>query len=244
MRVLMHHARHDTTDQQLLDHLRRVGSAGVGEVAELLGVTAPAVRQRLSRLMAEGVIDRVLARQGRGRPSHRYRLTKKGERLAGDNYFDLASILWDEIRQLEDANLRANLMRRIAKRLADEYSQGVRREDLPTRMRELARLMREREVPFEVDESGKLPVINALACPYPDLAEHDRGICTVEQLMIGEIVGADVNLSECRLDGAGCCSFAPVAETAEPSPDVGALSPESANQAASPPAPAVEESNR
>ena len=199
------------TDRDVLDHLRRLRSVSVSQLCELLGVTAPAVRQRLTRLMAEGVIDRVLQRQARGRPSHRYRLTEKGERLAGDNYFDLATVLWDEIRQVDDPQVRAGLLKRLAKRLADSYSTNMGSGDLSSRMRELTRLMAEREVPFEVDESGELPVITALACPYPALAEQDASICAMERMMMSEVLGQTVKLSECRQNGGACCSFEPSA---------------------------------
>ncbi len=198
-----------STDREVLDHLRREQSAGISELCELLGVTAPAVRQRLTRLMAEGLIDRVLERGGRGRPSHKYRLTKKGERFAGDNYYDLAAILWDEIRQVKDAEVRVGLLKRLAKRLADSYASTAQADDLAGRMQELTKVMAEREVPFMVDESGDLPIITALACPYPDLAEKDRSICAMERMMMSEVLGKTVKLSECRLDGGGCCSFEP-----------------------------------
>ena len=59
-------------------------------VAEM-GVTATAVRQRLQRLMAEGLIERQTENKGRGRPNHRYSLTEKGERSAGNNFADMAT---------------------------------------------------------------------------------------------------------------------------------------------------------
>jgi predicted ArsR family transcriptional regulator len=69
--------------------------------------------------------------------------------------------------------------------------------------------MEEKEVSFEVNRSGALPVLSALACPYPELAELDRGVCTMEKLMLSEVLGESVRLSACRLDGASCCTFTP-----------------------------------
>ena len=40
-----------------------------------------------------------------------------------------------------------------------------------------------------------LPVLSALACPYPELAKADRGVCTMEKLMLSEILGENVRLS-------------------------------------------------
>lgn len=214
-------------DALLLDHLRRHDTASVGDLGDLLGVTATAIRQRLNRLMAEGLIERQLRqptgaegekKAGRGRPSYDYRLTNRGLEAVGDNYHDLAEILWEEIRGIEEPSVRVGLIKRVAERLASRYTDQVGGEDLAQRMRELVKLMGEREVPVDVDESGGLPVLTMLACPYPQLAQQDRSICAVEKVMISEVLGQGVRLSECRLDGGGCCSFEPSKADVEAEP--------------------------
>jgi predicted ArsR family transcriptional regulator len=176
-----------------------------------MGVTATAVRQRLQRLMAEGFIERRTERRTRGRPNHRYSLTEKGERAAGNNFADMALVLWDEIKSVPDPDVRRGLLRRIAGRLVERYRGEVSGDTLRDRMTSLARLMGDRDVPFEINSTAELPVLTALACPYPELAKLDRGVCTMEKLMLSEILGENVRLSECRLDGANCCTFTPSA---------------------------------
>ena len=66
----------ESSDICILDLLRKAGPLGVNDLAQATQVTATAVRQRLVRLMAQGLIDRELTRAGRGRPSHRYGLTE------------------------------------------------------------------------------------------------------------------------------------------------------------------------
>jgi len=90
-----------TSDSDLLDLLRVAGPLGVSDMADATEVTATAVRQRLIRLMAKGIIDRDAIRAGRGRPKHLYRLTDKGLRLTGSNFADLALVLWHEINAIE-----------------------------------------------------------------------------------------------------------------------------------------------
>src|SRR5436190_20630478 len=92
----------ETSDKGVLDFLRREGAVTIGALVAEMGVTATAVRQRLQRLMADGLIQRQAERKGRGRPNHRYSLTEKGERAAGANFGDMASVLWDEIKSYED----------------------------------------------------------------------------------------------------------------------------------------------
>jgi predicted ArsR family transcriptional regulator len=201
----------ETSDKTLLDYLRRCGPARISDLVAEMGVTATAVRQRIGRLMADGVIQRHTEHQGRGRPSHRYALTEKGERLTGDNFSDLSIVLWEEIRAVPNPEVRRGLLKRIADRFVAMYRDRVDGDTLDKRMASLAGLMNQREVPFEVNASGELPVLSALACPYPELAKKDRSVCTMEKLMLSEVLGNTVRLSECRLDGAPCCTFTPSA---------------------------------
>jgi DeoR family transcriptional regulator, suf operon transcriptional repressor len=199
----------ETSDKAVLDFLRREGAVTIGALVAEMGVTATAVRQRLHRLMADGLIARQTERKGRGRPNHRYSLTEKGERSAGTNFADMASVLWDEIKSVEDPAIRRGLLKRIAGRLAERYRNEVGGETLGERMTALASAMGEREIPFQVGSSNELPVLTALACPYPELARRDRSVCTMEKMMLSEILDENMRLSECRLDGATCCTFTP-----------------------------------
>jgi predicted ArsR family transcriptional regulator len=200
------------SDTAVLDLLRQHDALTVSEMSELLGVTATAVRQRLTRLLDRGLIQRHAAKEGRGRPSHHYALTSKGRRHTGANFADLAIALWDEVRSIKDPAVRKGLLQRLSSRLVGVYGPRLEGKDLESRMEEVVELFRERQVPFAVDRSNPLlPVLTALACPYPDLAEQDRSVCSLERMMFSELLGENVRLSSCRLDGEKCCSFEPSA---------------------------------
>ena len=202
-------APESVSDRTVVDFLRRQESCTISELTTFAGVTATAIRQRLNRLMDQGLVERKAEAVGRGRPTHRYTLTAAGTRLGGDNYEDLASVLWSEIRAVEDPDVRHGLLRRIVSRLADTYRDQVVGEGLQDKMNSLVQLMRERDIRFEVTDAqdGGLPVLTALACPYPDLAEQDRTVCSMEKMLFSEILGEGVRLSNCRLDGENCCTF-------------------------------------
>jgi DeoR family suf operon transcriptional repressor len=204
----------ETADRQMLDFIRQQGAVTISALIAEMGVTATAVRQRLQRLTDDGLVERQTERKGRGRPNHRYSLTEKGQDSAGNNFADMATVLWEEIKSVDDPAIRRGLLKRIASRFVERYRNDVAGETLGERMKALASVMGERQIPFTVDESKSLPVISALACPYPELAKADRSVCTMEKLMLSEILGENVRLSECRLDGATCCTFTPSASSA------------------------------
>lgn len=197
------------SDEGLLEMFRTRGPLGVTEIARQTHVTATAVRQRLTRMMARGLIEREAIRNGRGRPRHRYQLTKKGLRLTGSNFVDLAMVLWRSVRSIEDPELRKTTINRVLTDLTKAYAGQVSGQTTAERMESLTRLLRQREVPFSVEELPDLPVLIAHACPYPELAEEDRSICRLEKILFSELLHQDVDLAECRLDGAARCRFKP-----------------------------------
>jgi DeoR family transcriptional regulator, suf operon transcriptional repressor len=196
-----------TSDNGVLDLLRKLGPLSVLRLAELTQVTSTAVRQRLTRLMAQGMIERVAERRGRGRPSHRYSLTEKGRRQMGANFVDLALALWHEIREIKNPEVRRGLLQRLSVRMAAMYAGQIHGATTEDRMQSVSALLAERGVPFSVERNGQLPILTAEACPYPQLAEQDRGICSLEKMMFSEMLGENVRLTDCRLDGATCCRF-------------------------------------
>jgi predicted ArsR family transcriptional regulator len=197
----------ELSDRTIVDYLRRHSVATVGDLVSFTRVTATAVRQRLTRLMEKGLIARESTAAGRGRPMHRYSLTPAGVRSGGTNYDALAQVLWEEIREVRDPEVRQGLLKRISDRLSDVYRDQIHGETLRERMTELVRLMSGQDLPFELDETNDLPVLTALACPYPDLAEQDRGVCAMEKMLLSNVLGEGLKLSSCRLDGANCCTF-------------------------------------
>src|SRR5262245_28104113 len=142
----------ETSDARLLDLIRAQGTMSVAEAAKATGVTATAIRQRLTRLMKQGMIERVTqrpvtGRSGRGRPEHRYSLTEKARRQAGNNYSDLALVLWNELRGIKDDEVRRGLLQRIADHLTALYRDALNGSTPQERMESLKTLFAERRVP-------------------------------------------------------------------------------------------------
>ena len=211
------------SDIAIIDLLRKQASMTVSELADALEVTATAVRQRLTRLMAQGHIERTATRAGRGRPSHHYALTTKGRRKAGSNFGDLAVALWEEIVAIPDPSVRRALIQRVSRRLAESYEGQVEGTSVEQRMKQLAKVFRDRRVSFSVEANGAKPRLTALSCPYPDLADSDRNICAMERQLLTKLLGTRLQVKECRMDGDTCCSFEPeLTELSEPTREVAA----------------------
>lgn len=199
----------ETSDGRLLDLLRQRGSLSVTEAATATAVTATAVRQRLTRLMKQGLVERATKTHGRGRPVHRYSPSEKAKRQAGNNYADLAQVLWQELRNLPDAEIRRGLLQRIADQMTQLYRDDLTGATPADRMQSLREMFAKRSVPVEVmsGSTAALPVLRIVDCPYPELAARDRSVCAMEKQMFEALVDQPMRLSQCRLDGHNCCQF-------------------------------------
>jgi predicted ArsR family transcriptional regulator len=184
----------------------------VATLTESLGVTATAIRQRLDRLVETGMVERrKVAAEGRGRPTFAYALTVQGHRQAGADLSALAEAMWQEIFAMPNGRARRSLLRRIARRLGQQYrllvaSEGPVNEQMET----LARVLAARRIPAGVtSDDGVMPILEVHTCPYPELATGSahREMCHLEERMFSEALGRPVQLSSCRLDGDGCCRF-------------------------------------
>lgn len=227
-----------SVDRDLLLCLRSGEPKTIGDLTEILGVTATAIRQRVERLLEIGLINREKVVAGRGRPTFRYLLTVAGYRRAGADASDLAEAMWREIVQLPDGDVREHLINAIAKRMGALYAGAMRGQAIrdqairdqatedqatgeivhdadssqfATRMRQLSAILQSQQIPAVVsmDRINDLPVLDIEACPYPNMTEStdDRSMCRLEEKMISEALGKEVQLSSCRLDGDVCCQF-------------------------------------
>lgn len=199
---------HRDSDTEFLAQLQRLQPTSVQELCTATGVTANAVRQRLLRLLANGWITRETVKQDRGRPSHMYQLSAAGTRQLGDDYSEIASILWREVLRVEPLDVRKKLLERVKTALVERFGNTDRAQTLIERLEGLKSKLRKEGFDVELHQNdSQLPIIREHNCPYHELAVEDSSICELEQAVYSELLGADVELASCQLDGHNCCEF-------------------------------------
>ncbi len=204
----------NNADQQFLSRLNRLGDCTIQNLCDDLGVTATAVRQRLKRLLTLGCIERDQVRGDRGRPYYVYRVTSLGLRELGNDYRELALLLWRELSHIEESDVRGRLMSRLRSALVTRFGPKSVDRPLLERFRSLGQSLDEQGFQVDVDERNHgattLPVLRAYSCPYHELAAEDSSICDLEQSVFEAVLGVPVTLSQCCRNGASCCEFEPV----------------------------------
>jgi len=198
----------DAKDREILQHLQRNGGANVQELCDLLGVTRNAVRQRISRLEASGLLSSEQESQSRGRPKNVYQVTADGLHSLGEDYRELAVVLWEAIVGLEDSTARQQLISQVRDRLADRFRRKLTETySADQRLDQLADEMKSSGFNVESDHSAALPILRETNCPFPMLADVDETICQVEREVLEQVLGAPVAFKNRCRDGHHCCEF-------------------------------------
>ncbi|HQZ65701.1 MAG TPA: MarR family transcriptional regulator [Planctomycetaceae bacterium] len=198
----------DARDREILEHLHQAVGADIHTLCDVLGVTRTAIRQRIARLESSGFVRSELRGQMRGRPRYLYRVTPEGMHELGENYRELAVVLWEAITGYDDANVRESLIKRVQNALAERFRRQLTTGDsVDDRLDQLADEMKSSGFNVESDHSGGLRILRETSCPFPMLADVDEAICQVERQVLEQVLGAPVEFrSRCR-DGQGCCEF-------------------------------------
>ncbi len=202
-------------DRTMIALLRKAPSMTICELTETMGVTATAVRQRLNRLMTLEMLERTHADEGRGRPSHHYALTEKGQRSSANNLGDLAVVLWEEVQKIPDVETRQRVISGAVQRLAEKYESETKGQSVEDRMRSVVEMFAQRQIPISLETSDGLPVIKVDGCPYPTLAQDNHDICDMEKELLSKVIGHPIDRCQCRQDGDPCCTFSASSQKTE-----------------------------
>ncbi len=197
----------DEPDQTMLQLLQQRGSATIQDLCDATAVTATAVRQRLNRLQGMGLVGREAIRASRGRPHHAYVLTDTGRQQLGDNYAELAILLWNEVRQIEEPTIRNRVLSKVEAQLSRGYGAAVVGETVGQRFEQLQNVLQERGFRIEIAVRDGLPILREQHCPYHKLAVADADICQMEQRVFEKVLGVPLTLTQSCRDGHGCCEF-------------------------------------
>lgn len=195
------------TRQQILDYLRRQGRATVKDLDAYLSLTSTGVRQHLTVLERESLVEAQEERGRVGRPALVYRLTEQGDALYPKSYDELANVLLEEVRELAGGQALQTLLRRVASRFADPYRERLENRSVGERAHEASRIIGERGCLSDCVQDGDDWLIRQYTCPFPRVAGENSCVCSLDVEFIRQLVGADARLTTSLLRDDRACTF-------------------------------------
>lgn len=190
----------------LLEH--RTGLSADG-LATRIGVSRNATLQHLASLEKSGWIDSEIGDSTGGRPARRYRLSQQGHELFQRHYPVIAGLLLDWIRQQHGeaglkqclAGLGVVMAQNYRPRMAQLPGIGQKIEEMSAIMRELGY-----STVTESNDDGASEIV-ARNCVFDQLARDCEQVCAFDLHLMGDLLGAKVELSECIAAKGNCCRF-------------------------------------
>lgn len=195
------------TRKRILEHLRRHGLATIKELGSVLGLTSTGIRQHLTVLEREDLVEAHEERGHVGRPALVYRLTEQGDALYPKVYDQLANTLLQEVREVAGEQMLQPLLRRVAVRFAEPYQERMEGKELAERVSETAQIIHERGCAADFLKDGEDWLIRQYTCPVPNIARHDSCVCPLDVEFVRQLVGADARLTTSLLRGDPACTY-------------------------------------
>jgi len=197
---------------KLLFQLKMLGSATAAELADRLGVSPQAIREKLARLSDEGMVIGHEEVRGIGRPKKVWELSEAAWKQFPDTHADLTVSLIGAIRaSLGESALERLIAHREAETEA-RYAQALSaRQTLGDKVAALADLRTREGYMAECrsadDGNGYMLVENH--CPICVAARACQGFCRAEQDVFARALGpgCTIERTEHLLAGAHRCAY-------------------------------------
>ena len=196
------------TRRALLDAIKRQGEARADELAAKLGITVSAVRQHLSALQADGLVEHREVRAGPGRPHHDYRLSERGDNLFPRRYASIVTDLLVEA-EAEDPALVERMFERRRVRRVERAKERLEGKSFPERVAELTRVLDEDGYLAEVvpQDDGAFRIVEH-NCAILAVASQYGVACGTELEFIREVLpDARVERVAHLLSGGHVCAY-------------------------------------
>jgi len=211
-------ARFGDTQQRLLRQLLQAGSGGsaVETLCERLRISHNAVRQHLTALIGQGVVERAAPQPTGGRPQARFALTAAGRELFPRNYGAIASALLSVLHgRLGDAEVGA-LLEELGTSVAATQP-ALEPDDGPGG---LARALAQRldALGYEAlpARHGEEWQVEAFNCVFHALARQHPQVCKFDLAFMEAATGRRIHHMECMVRGGHVCRFRLGAPQARP----------------------------
>lgn len=195
------------TRRQILDILKRKGSATLEELSKEIDLSAVTVRAHLSVLERDDLIGSEEVRGKVGRPHFVYSLAERAQEHFPTSYHQVAHRFLEGFRALSTPEQMDAVVQRVAEGWAAEKGARVAGKGLEERVSEVARIRTEEGAMVEWEHSEDGYLLRQHHCPASQLAYRHPEVCRAELEYIRRLLGARVDRISAASDGEGKCVY-------------------------------------
>lgn len=199
------------TKRTLLQLMKRRGEISLDDAIEATGYARTTLREHLNQLERDGLVGHRAERQGRGRPSLRYRITEQGERLFPSRD---GVLLRELLRYLREQGMEEQIeaffgsfwetrIEEARHRLRQADATG----DLTEKLDVLKAMLREEGFMPGIQRQGERVVIRECNCPFAEAVKQTRLPCRLEEAFYEAVLDATVERVDYIPEGSPACTY-------------------------------------
>jgi predicted ArsR family transcriptional regulator len=196
------------TRRRVLTLLKEKGKLTADELAQMLEISSVAVRRHLAKLEKYELVMYEEIQRGMGRPSYVYQLGEAAESFFPRGYEELAVAVLETIRGLYGPEAIDAVFRMRSKHLISIYRPQITGTNLHERLNQII-LLRQNDgymSTWEQQEDGTI-LINEANCPIIHVAQGCDSACQQDELILSELLDAEVIRKTHLRDGDNTCSY-------------------------------------
>jgi len=198
--------------KQLLEFIKRNGTASIDEAVEHIKLAKTTLREHLLQLERDGYIQRDYVRSGPGRPSLEYQLTHKGNSLFPSYESALIKDLLNFLKSKGDEQTIEDFFRvfweeRIEK-AQDRMDQSSETE-VESRVEALAHMLEEEGFmpEFNLDEENETLTIKECNCPFSEVVKETQLPCKLEAMFYKKLFNEKAERTSHIAEGDFSCTY-------------------------------------
>lgn len=198
-----------STREQIFFLLRTDGPMTAARLGERLGIGITAVRQHLERLRAEGWVEVVGLKRGRGRPGQLFSLTPAADRLLPQGYEALALDLLEAALRLPQGKALLRQILSVRRTLwLERYGPRLAGLPLDERLARVTEIFNEKGglAHYAAQADGSY-LLTKHHCNISSVALRHPIFCQEEQTWLQEALEAQVETLRLRARGDSFCQF-------------------------------------
>lgn len=196
------------TREKIILLLKKNGSMSIDEISKELGITSMGIRQHLLSLERKGFIEYVAKRHGIGRPAFLYKLTEKAEEYFPKFYHQFGLNLLKDIEVNEGKEKLNTIFKWYKNRLIKEIKETViDKKSFPEKVYAFKETLEANGYLTELEEDNGNFVLKIHNCPIYKIASEFKDLCKQDLFAFREILGKDMNRTECIIDGDPSCTY-------------------------------------
>jgi predicted ArsR family transcriptional regulator len=178
-----------TTRQRILEYIQSKEVVTAAEVASALHMTPANARHHLSILRDEGVVHVLGQRShaGRGRPLDLYCLWRP---IARHNLDKLADALLDDVEKIENPEIQAEILERLAMRLLPPAH--TESKNLTQRLAQAVQHLDQLNYQARWEAHAQSPRIILQHCPYAAIIAEHPELCRIDQFLLKHLLSQPV----------------------------------------------------